>query len=753
MRCVGAEEGQKCQRCKRANVDCIFEKHRRGRKPGSKLSEASKMLRRLEKGLNSAKMKSQAAEMSGSTSAQEYGASRSSDGPYQSSGSHFNSKELPPLNVSHYPGSEGYQSNGSRAMEMDDEDDADRNEETIFPEGLIRRENQRNSFFRTILNPEADSAPPSGQSNHNSPLTPPLPRIAPLPSGLNDPITAGIITEEDAKVLFDAIFLRLNPFINLFDPALHSVAYVRSKCPFLFTTLIMAGCKFFRHESYKQCQKLANDFAVRAFAEGWKRVEVVQAFACLTYWKEPDENRTWTYIGYACRMAVELKLNRYRAHPPPNETPLQLLERRNCERTYLVLFVHDRSLATQTGRHWMLPEDDMIRHSSKWHEQVGAAIRPEDVIVAAFVQLRIIAVQTTDIFKGAASGAHHDINYEAVLKTCNQKLTEWADKWQHEMDRANGDKFHSSFLSFFRLYVRVFLNSFAVSPANRQSPSLQAVTLCCTSALDALQIVSRDFARMSMLRYGQDSIMVMSAYCAVFLLKLLRSSAIYSQLNENTAKDIYDLISATAEAYHNASLIAPESSAATHARFLRSLVSNDVFVRRNDPKHEMAIDPQLEPSQQSIHPPAQTYYGPVPPTNDQVFPASPNMPPHPANAQPPPLPLIQSYSMASAMNNSMPMAGVMSYGYNIPQMPQYTSELDAHYWKNMFIELGFGESEENQVGMLPPQVQDRTIHGHGHYAESNHHMHQQHAHHHHSHGHASYQQHMHQPSQSNNYGH
>lgn len=58
MKCVGAEDGQKqCQRCKRAgqeyvfcspclpqiNVDikgfparCVFEKHRRGRKPGSK---------------------------------------------------------------------------------------------------------------------------------------------------------------------------------------------------------------------------------------------------------------------------------------------------------------------------------------------------------------------------------------------------------------------------------------------------------------------------------------------------------------------------------------------------------------------------------------------------------------------------------------------------------------------------------------------------------------------------------------------
>jgi hypothetical protein len=90
-------------------------------------------------------------------------------------------------------------------------------------------------------------------------------------------------------MLFDAIFLRLNPFINLFDPTLHTPTYVRSKCPFLFTTLIMAGCKFFKAEKFKRCQKLANEFAIRAFAEGWKRIEVVQAFACLTYWKEPDD--------------------------------------------------------------------------------------------------------------------------------------------------------------------------------------------------------------------------------------------------------------------------------------------------------------------------------------------------------------------------------------------------------------------------------------------------------------------------------
>ena len=55
-------------------------------------------------------------------------------------------------------------------------------------------------------------------------------------------------------------------------------------------------------------------------------------------------------------MAVELGLNRYVARPPESETPIQRLERRNRERTYLVLFVHDRSLYMQTGRLWMLPE-------------------------------------------------------------------------------------------------------------------------------------------------------------------------------------------------------------------------------------------------------------------------------------------------------------------------------------------------------------------------------------------------------------
>ncbi|KAH7906062.1 fungal-specific transcription factor domain-containing protein [Hygrophoropsis aurantiaca] len=681
MKCVGAEDGQQpCQRCKRTNVECVFEKHRRGRKPGSKLSEASKMLRRLEKGLNNAKQK-----------ASDYPAGPRSV-PTESS--HF-----PDIMRSGdaYGSSDGYEpsvTSGSRTMDVDDDEDTERCDEK-FPAKLIGKEN---SFFSKILNPEPKSPalPPSSRGN-SYPLH--QLRPAPLPSGLHDPITAGLISESKAKVLFDAIFLRLNPFINLFDPALHSVAYVRSKCPLLFTTLIMAGCKFFEPSLYKDCLKLAHELAVRAFAEGWKRVEVVQAFACLTYWREQDDNRTWMYIGYACRMAVELGMNRYVAHPPTHETEFHLLERRNRERTYLVLFVHDRSLSLQTGRHWMLPEDDFIRHSDTWHERGGSSIRCEDVVISAFTQLRRIAAETTDMFhtnRSLADNGNNQVNIDIVLKNCNSKLAQWTTTWEHEMRRAGGESFHFSFLTFFCLYSRLFLNSFGVQasipPANRTSSHLRALSACFDNALDVLRIASKEFRDLGVLRYGQETTSVMTAYSAIFLLKLLRSSStrtdLHTELHEGAAQEIYASITKTAEAYHEASLSSPtSSSAAYHARFLTSLVHNDLRkMRDNDRRTNTA----------PISPPI---------AGDQHLPSASSSPPqgYPQQHAPPyeysytPSPNGLPNSGYPAHNYSDPNARPVNYTPLQPQPPYLQpppSETDFHYFRHMLMDLGFGEHND-----------------------------------------------------------
>ncbi|KAL5490129.1 hypothetical protein ACEPAI_4962 [Sanghuangporus weigelae] len=602
MKCVGSDDGQQpCMRCRRSNTECIFEKHRRGRKPGSKLSEASKMLRRLEKGLNNAKLKSLATESTVLTS-------QTDSSQYQPAlGARHPSFNTQPDHA--------YHPQASGASSLDEDDDGEPNEEGMYPAKLIKKEKQRNSFFGTVLGPSGSSRSPvehayspvsSSTAERGTYSSEPSPSISlHVPFGhLDDPVQAGLMDDQTAEHIMDLVFIRLNPFVNLFDPELHSSIYIRKRSPFLFSTLLMAGSKFFKPQLYQKCRELAEQHAIKAFAEAQKSVEVVQAFMCLTYWGEPNSNRTWTYIGYACRMAVELGLNRYTPRPPESETAIQRLERRNRERTYLVLFVHDRSLSMQTGRLWMLPEDELVLESYSWHEQVppGTPIRPEDVIVSAFVALRLIATETTKMFelqKGSMNNGQPD-NYDFLLNACNSKLSGWATTWSIEMKRAHGESFHHSFLEFFQLYVGLFLNSFGIhaymTNTAGPSPSLQALGTCYSNASRCLEIVVKEFARVQMLQYSQESITVMTAYCAVMLLRLLRKTNL--KTDEGSGPNILTLILSASDAYREAGTMMPSSSScAAHARFLRTLVEREEMKARQMSRERMDnIDPALQTS-------------------------------------------------------------------------------------------------------------------------------------------------------------
>jgi hypothetical protein len=188
---------------------------------------------------------------------------------------------------------------GRLSADDEDEEDNDRTAHGMFPAKLIKKENRRHSFFSTILNPSQPSPhalssqerPGSAASSHGN--------ASSYTAGhIQDPVSSEILSMDECSMLVDMFFLRLNPFINLFDASLHTTAYLRNKSAFLFTTIIAGSAKYFRPEIYRECRKIAQDMAIQAFAEGSKSVEICQAYACLTYWRESDENRTWQYIGY-----------------------------------------------------------------------------------------------------------------------------------------------------------------------------------------------------------------------------------------------------------------------------------------------------------------------------------------------------------------------------------------------------------------------------------------------------------------------
>jgi hypothetical protein len=91
-------------------------------------------------------------------------------------------------------------------------------------------------------------------------------------------------------------------------------------------------------------RKLASDMIER----GFKSVEIVQAYMLLAYYNTPTErfedDRTWTYIGLAIRMAVELNLWRNPKQPPDlDEEGLAsfAMETANRERTWYQIFIMD----------------------------------------------------------------------------------------------------------------------------------------------------------------------------------------------------------------------------------------------------------------------------------------------------------------------------------------------------------------------------------------------------------------------------
>ena len=83
-------------------------------------------------------------------------------------------------------------------------------------------------------------------------------------------------------------------------------------------------------------------------------------------------------------------------------------------------------------------------------------------------------------------------------------------------------------MRFYGLHVRLLLNSCSLQDLLNQckegvSPSNQALWLCYTSAVGMLELISQEFGPLKLLYFAQDSVHVMTAYAATFLIKVALS--------------------------------------------------------------------------------------------------------------------------------------------------------------------------------------------------------------------------------------
>ena len=114
-----------------------------------------------------------------------------------------------------------------------------------------------------------------------------------------------------------------------------------------------------KSEIYPIAMHFAKHAAASALLNGWKSVELSQAYILMSLYGVParrwEEDRNWLYTGLAIRLATDLNLHVVSNVKPRTEK--QEREMVNQTRAWLLCFNLDRSTASQFGKPSTIKED------------------------------------------------------------------------------------------------------------------------------------------------------------------------------------------------------------------------------------------------------------------------------------------------------------------------------------------------------------------------------------------------------------
>ncbi|KAK1996664.1 hypothetical protein LX36DRAFT_637661 [Colletotrichum falcatum] len=219
-----------------------------------------------------------------------------------------------------------------------------------------------------------------------------------------DPITMGLVTEEEAESLFAFFHGKLAHTRWGLDPKIYTPSFTRSRSAFLCTS-IMAASALFLPSADALSKRLSNHcraLAHRVMARRHKSVEIVLAFMVNVPWMFPGQHSTddetcW-YVNMATTIAIDLSLHKVlvpmevlgssgthvalaRGDCLDPRTALaldgfghiehtsylgqRLLRRR--ERCWIALFVLERGMSLARGRPYTVPVTRVIKDCDRWH--------------------------------------------------------------------------------------------------------------------------------------------------------------------------------------------------------------------------------------------------------------------------------------------------------------------------------------------------------------------------------------------------
>jgi hypothetical protein len=323
-------------------------------------------------------------------------------------------------------------------------------------------------------------------------------------------------------------------------PLYSDIAVPRSisdACRILSTVCAIAS-KFYpeRPELHSQLTDMSRKLAFAVPAQGYKSVEIVQAYLLLALWgcgpvERYEQDRTWLLLGMAIRMATDLNLHRKTAVASADTAEGRARDREvhNRERTWYMCFVLDRSFSAQMGKPHSVKEDFIIRDAARWCRAPHAI--PTDLGLAAYVHLQRLLARSLDLLgsgTNTSSGLQTDCDYYLVVRTLEAQITGWHHEWTTGLGDAHAGhptEYWRSIAEFYTSYALLVINSFGLQNALERSPADLGhfFVRCHTTASRCATLVRDELGPLGYLKYSPDSHFVQCSYAVLTLLKVSRT--------------------------------------------------------------------------------------------------------------------------------------------------------------------------------------------------------------------------------------
>ncbi|ENH66079.1 hypothetical protein FOC1_g10000452 [Fusarium oxysporum f. sp. cubense race 1] len=293
-------------------------------------------------------------------------------------------------------------------------------------------------------------------------------------------------------------------------------------------------------ESYVAVQKHSDTLLAQVLLTCDAAIENIWAIVCVYHWKNVNDTRGYTLLGFAIRMAASAGWNKFRGgmdfackpqvinHPQVNLARQQ----RDQERLWLALGNLDRSKVVGTF--------ELTQMSCP--------------VLDAMTNLR----EAQDPSSTSTSFQ----SFRKAMEAFNVAVTEWGQYWSSKfMELPDSEPFQSHLTLFFQDYTQLYFNSVLLhqllliekSDISYSGAVEGTMQLCFSCALGVLQHMIK-MGHLDILYFLWDTAHLMTGYSAMMVLKLLnqfRHQRLVSTRNAfETLTEISDLYSIAARSLH-----------------------------------------------------------------------------------------------------------------------------------------------------------------------------------------------------------